>query len=174
MNALAVNGFTVVVARYGGMSGDHGAHVGARGSLTPKAVAGAIWRGLAIAMASTAASVLIGLAIVRLVPADGSARELSALIVVACELPLMIAVVGPVVARLLGVRRPSFFAIPAAWAVCVVLVSAVEKPIWPFNDPLSSLLILWIPYPLISVWILQQGAGGGTPPTKRHAPGAPN
>src|ERR1043166_6942064 len=81
--------------------------------------------------------------------------DLGPLIAAVMSLPATIVLGGPAVARLLRIPCPWLFAVPAGWAAvlaCVGLGPADQQNHWPFNDAVSSLLILWIPYGLIGVW----------------------
>lgn len=123
----------------------------------------AILRGLATGVASVACAAAVAFAIVEFAPADNSPcdsdlaclPDLGPLILAIVSLPLVIAIVGPLVARLLRMSRPWFFVVPAGWAVavaCVGLGPADSRDRWPFNDVFSSLVILLIPYSLIALW----------------------
>src|SRR5215813_13795214 len=86
--------------------------------LAPRRLLWAILRGLAIGLASIAAGIFVGFAIVKLVPADTSPcnsdlaclPDLGPLIFAIYAFPVVIALVGPLVARLLRAQRPWFFA----------------------------------------------------------------
>ena len=138
--------------------------------------------GLAIGVASTATAVAVAFAIVELVPADTSPcdsdlaclPDLGPLILAVASMPLVIAVVGPLIARLLHASRPWLFAAPAAWAVvlaCVGLGPADGQNRWPFNDTISSVVILLVPYSLIALWTLwlPKDQARSTPMTSRES-----
>src|SRR4051794_27883321 len=140
----------------------------------------AILRGLATGVASIVCAAAVAIAIVKLVPADNSPcdsdlpcfPDLGPLILAAISVPLVIAIVGPLVARLLRMP-PWFFVVPAGWALvvaCVGLGPADGQDRWPFNDVFSSLGILLIPYSLIALWTSwqrtkDQADDAATPPT---------
>jgi hypothetical protein len=79
-------------------------------------------RGLATGVASAATAAAVAFATVEFAPADASPCDsdlpcfpnLGPLILAITSIPLVIAIVGPLVARLLGASRPWFFAVPAA------------------------------------------------------------
>jgi hypothetical protein len=149
--------------------------------LAPRMLLWTIVRGLAIGLASIGAGIFVVFAVVKVVPADTSPcdsdiaclPDIRPLILAICAFPVAIALVGPLVARLLRAPRPSFFAAPAAWATvlaCVGLGPADTRDRWPFNNEVSSLLILWIPYGLIALWIFLQQTSDRTRRSKRAAP----
>jgi hypothetical protein len=138
-------------------------------------------RGLAIGVASASTAAAVAFAIVEFAPADASPCDsdlpcfpnLGPLILAMFSMPLVIAIVGPLVARLLGASRPWFFAVPAAWAVvlaCVGLYSADGQNSWPFNDPYSSVVILLVPYSLIALWTSWQQTKDRAGRTPRMSP----
>src|SRR5258705_5359128 len=129
-------------------------------------------RGLAVGVASTGAGVLVGFAVIELTPTDDGPcdsdlvclPDLGPVILVVSLVAVVIALAGPLVAHLLGIRHPALFALPSAWAVvvaCVGLGPADRQDQWPFNDLVSSLLILWIPYSLIALWVSWRKADQG-------------
>jgi hypothetical protein len=143
----------------------------------------AILRGLAIGVASAATAASVAFAIVKLAPADTSpcdsdlwcVPDVRPLILAITSIPLVIAIVGPLVARLLGASRPWFFAVPAAWAVvvaCVGIGPADGQNRWPFNDTLSSVVILLAPYSLIALWTSWQQAKDRARRTPTTSPGS--
>ncbi|MEV0128763.1 hypothetical protein AB0H83_09890 [Dactylosporangium sp. NPDC050688] len=134
----------------------------------------AILRGLAIGVVSAGAAVGVAFAIVELVPRDTAPcdsdlvclPDVRSLILAIVSVPVVIAVVGPVVARLLGMAWPWLFAAPAGWAVvlaCVGLGPADGQEHWPFNDPFSSVVILLVPYCAIALVTVRQPPGGPGP-----------
>ncbi|HKN52537.1 MAG TPA: hypothetical protein VJX66_08555 [Amycolatopsis sp.] len=123
----------------------------------------AILRGLAIGVASAATAASVAFTIVKFAPANTSPcdsdiaclPDLGPLILAITSMPMVMAIVGPLVARLLGVSRPWFFVVPAAWGVvlaCVGLGPADGQNRWPFNDTFTSIVILLAPYSLIALW----------------------
>ena len=123
----------------------------------------AILRGLVTGVASVACAAAVAFAIVKLIPADNSPcdgdlpcfPDLGPAILAVVSLPLVIAIVGPLVARLLRLSPPLFFVVPAGWVMviaCVGLGPADGQDRWPFNDAYSSLGILLILYSLIALW----------------------
>ncbi|MEV4515432.1 hypothetical protein AB0K00_41560 [Dactylosporangium sp. NPDC049525] len=142
-------------------------------------------RGLAIGVASTVAAAAVAFAIIALVKADDAPcdsdlaclPDLGPLILAVLAIPVAVAVTGPLVARLLRVPNPPLFAIPAAFMVvwaCVSLGPA-RNIRWPFNDLVSTVLILWLPYVLIAVWVSRRVVDAGPPPrTTPVAPPVPN
>jgi hypothetical protein len=139
---------------------------------------------LAIGVASAATAVSVAFAIVRFAPADTSPcdsdlaclPDLGPLILAITSMPLVIAIVGPLVARLLRASRPWFFAVPAAWAVvlaCVGLGPADGQNRWPFNDTFSSIVILLVPYSLIALWTSWQQAKDRARRTPTMSPDPP-
>jgi hypothetical protein len=124
-------------------------------------------RGLAVGVASVAAAVAVALAIVESAPVDTSPcdselaclPDLGPLILAVTSMPLVMAVVGPLVAWLLRASRPLFFTLPAAWAlvlVCVGLGTPSDR--WPFNDTVSSVALLVLPYILVALWISRRSS----------------
>jgi hypothetical protein len=68
-------------------------------------------------------------------------------------MPLVIAVTGPLVARLVRLTRPWLFAIPAIWALVVVFLAlGPGGSFWPFNSAVSSAVIFLVPYALLAVY----------------------
>jgi hypothetical protein len=123
----------------------------------------AILEGLAVGVASVAAAVAVAFAIVDFAPADTSPcdsdlaclPDLGPLILAVSSIPVVIAAVGPLVARLFALPWPWLFAVPAAWAVvvaCVGLGPADGQSRWPFHGALTSLVILLVQYSLIALW----------------------
>ncbi|WP_426502491.1 hypothetical protein ACPPVO_33185 [Dactylosporangium sp. McL0621] len=129
----------------------------------------ALLRGLAVGVASVAVAVGAGLAIIELSSAGDSScssdlvclPDLGPLIFATMLMPVLIAVTGPLVARLLGLARPLLFAVPAAWAVvlaCVGLGPADGRHRWPYNSAVSSIVILLVPYCLLALWVSRRPA----------------
>jgi hypothetical protein len=119
-------------------------------------------RGLAVSVGSTLAAVAVAAAMVRLWPVDASAcdgdlaclPDVGLAIAALASIPVAIAVAGPLMARLLRLRYPALFVLPSLWAagvVCVWLGPADAADRWPFNDVVSSALILWIPYVVLAL-----------------------
>ena len=143
----------------------------------------AILEGLAVGVASVAAALAVAFAIVDFAPADTSPcdsdlaclPDLRPLILSVSSMPVVIAVVGPLVARLFALPWPWLFAIPAAWAAvmaCVGLGPADGQSRWPFHGTLTSLVILLVPYSLIALWIRwQRTKDAARDPTMPPEPG---
>jgi hypothetical protein len=119
--------------------------------------------GLAVGVASVAAAVAVAFAIVDFVPADTSPcdsdlaclPDLGPLIFAVSSMPVVIAVVGPLVARLFALPWQWLFAVPAAWALvvaCAGLGSADDQRPRLLHDPVTSVAILLILYSLIALW----------------------
>ena len=139
-------------------------------------------RGLAVGVASAATAAAVAFAIIALSPANTAAcdsdlvclPDLGPALLAITAMPLVIAIVGPMAAYLLGASRPGFFAVPAAWATvlaCVGTGPADGQDRWPFNDAVSSVTILLLPYCLIALWAFrQQTTGSGTAHADDPAP----
>ncbi|GAA3241498.1 hypothetical protein GCM10010532_082590 [Dactylosporangium siamense] len=122
----------------------------------------AISRGLAIGVSSATITAAVVVAIAKFTPVDDSPcdsdlaclPDVRPVIYALTCMPLVIAIVGPLIARLVGASRPLWFAVPAAWVVvlaCIGLGPADGQDQWPFNDPFSSIAILLAPYIAIAL-----------------------
>jgi hypothetical protein len=145
----------------------------------------AILRGLAIGVVSEAAAAAVAFAIVKLAPADTSPcpidypclPDLGPLILASTSMLLVMAVVGPLVARLLGVPRPWLFIVVPAGAVVLACTgfgpAAAVQNHWPFNDTFGRIVILLVAYSLIALWISRQQAGDRAWRTPTMSPDPP-
>ncbi|UWZ40586.1 DUF952 domain-containing protein [Dactylosporangium roseum] len=130
---------------------------------------GAVARGLGAGVASVAAALGVGWAILASAPPDppcdsdlACLPHLGPVIDAVLAFPVVVAVVGPLAGRLLRVPRPWWLAAPAAWAVvlaCVGLGPADGQAHWPFSSALSCLAILLLPYGLIAWWTSRPAPG---------------
>ena len=123
----------------------------------------AVWavaRALAPGVASVAAALGVGWAILASAPPDAPCDsdlvclpDLGPVIHAVLAFPVVVAVVGPLAGRLLRVPRPWLLAAPAAAVVlaCVGLGPAEGQAYWPFSMP-CCLAILLVPYGLIAWW----------------------
>jgi hypothetical protein len=142
-------------------------------------VALAALRGLAVAVVSIGAGVGAGVAIIALAPDEGPCTsdlaclpDLRPMFLAVFVMPVLMAVIGPLTARLLRLRRPALFAIPAALAaawLCAGLVPAGQG-YWGLVGVVGVPVVLLMSYVVIAVWVAKPAVDAG-PPLTPPAPG---
>ncbi len=124
------------------------------------------WHGLIVGVISIAIGAAMGYTVLSLGAQDAEAcssdlvciPDLGPFIAAAVTVPVIIAVAGPLAARLIELPRPWLSSLPAAWAVVLACVAGGPgglQAFWPFSNLAAVLLILCFPYGLIAVWTLR-------------------
>jgi hypothetical protein len=80
-------------------------------------------------------------------------------------MPVVMAVVGPLVAMLLRLSSPGLLAAPVLWTVVV----ADLQDHWPFNSLTSTILIFLASYALLAVWVGGEQQGGTKNPDQAES-----
>lgn len=76
---------------------------------------------------------------------------------------VVMAVVGPLIAKLLRLPSSGLFATPVLWPVMVASVGfgpAESQNHWPFNSLTSTISIFFVFYALLAIWVGGQQEGG--------------
>ncbi|MEU5726609.1 hypothetical protein ABZ783_33010 [Micromonospora sp. NPDC047738] len=93
--------------------------------------------------------------------------DLGPVILAILSVPVLMAVVGPLAARILRLPAPGLFAMPVIWAVvvaCVLLGPADRRQHWPFDSPVGLGFTFLLPYAGLALWAGHR-RGGTSPDT---------
>jgi hypothetical protein len=129
-----------------------------------------VWaaQGVVAGVTSLVAAVLTAFAIAKEAEPAGAdcvdvcLPDLGPAILAILAMPVVMGVVGPLVAKLLRLPTPGLFAAPVAWAVVVASVwlgPPDSRDHWPFNSLTSTVSIFLALYAVLAVWAGGQRQG---------------